>query len=165
MNKAQREMLKRVLKETEDVRNRPVGDVLSYCTPAKDLRKFFSLDRPYVSRTEWPSVSQGQGYYIVTVENPLNSTFDFVHVSIAFGLGFANQAQDVNGALAARDQSWPYLTTRSQSLPPLSTTSIRLDYEVPANVKMDTLHVGLGLLWWAVSDFWFQQRFWTYVPS
>jgi len=165
MTKAQKEMLKRVLKETEAARTRPTGDVLSCCTSEKDLKRLFLLNTPYVSRSEWPAVSQGQGYFALTVENPVDSTYDFVHVSIAFGLGFASQAAEVNAALAARDQSWPYLTTRSQRLNPLSTTVIRLDYEVPANVKKNTVHVGLGLLWWTVADWWYQGRFYTYVPA
>ena len=159
------ELRAEVARELEIARMQPNDEINSDFVDDDQIDALFTARRPYVSRAEWPAVSRIDGYYRLTVINPSDTTYTFVHLSVAFGLGWAMCEEDVNAALASRDSQWPYLTSRPVTLLPYSRTYIRVDYQVPNCVQRNTSHVGLGLLWRPHIGHFDVRRFYTYVPT
>lgn len=125
---------------------------LAFASPSEEqLEKKIrgeTAETPYIYGSGWVSGTSigSPAAFEVAVANPDPVPYGLVFVTIFFGLG--NFFADIGEAVAARDERWPYLSSRWSYLVAGGTMDTTINYETPSDVPAGT-YLGNAVVWQA----------------
>lgn len=103
---------------------------------------------PYFYGSSWTggTPAGSQAALTVHIANPDPDDYEFMFVSVFFGLG--NFFDDISQAWLGRDTRWPELSTRRFEIAAGATTSQSFLYVTPSGIPLST-YMGNAVLWFA----------------